>query len=125
MNPYTLSVTDKQIKFTIEFKRFLLDELAKPGVSYKQAFRNAGYDPNILGRSRILSVVCSVRKEAASPKGLRETGPSKVRLAEQDLSKRQMRASIKELQNELVRTQQELEFVKKILQLPPEDEGTP
>ena len=120
-NPYTLDVTERYIKYTVEFKRFLLNEIAKPGVTQKQAFRNAGYDPDILGQDRVVSTVKKIRKEAVSAKGLHDTGPSRDRLARQDLSQKRYETAIKELQRELVKTQQELEFVKKILQLPPKD----
>ena len=124
-NPYTLSVNDHQIKFTIPFKRFLLNEYSKPGVSLKQAFRNAGYDPDMLGQSRISAIIRRIRKEAASPEGFRETDRSRSRLAEEDLANKRTKTAIKELQRELLKTQQELAFLKKILQLPPEDDGTP
>lgn len=124
-NPYTLSVNDRQIKFTLEFKRYLLNEISKPGVTHKMAFRKVGYDPDVLGVTRIESLISKIRKQAASPKGLHETGPSRSRLAEKDLSKKRTDAAIRELQRELLKTQQELAFLKKILQLPPEDDGTP
>ena len=124
-NPYTLRVSEHQIKFTLEFKRFILNELNKPGITVKKAMINAGYDPDILGTDRINGIVRGIRKQAASPKGLHETGASKSKLAEQDLSKKRTSAAIQELQRELLKTQQELAFVKKILQLPPKDDGTP
>jgi hypothetical protein len=123
-NPYTLSVNDRQIRFTIEFKRFLLNEIEKPGITHKQAFRNAGYDPDILGHSRVQSIILHLRRQAASPGGLRETGPSRDRLAKEDLSKKRTETAIRELQKELLKTQQELAFLKKILQLPPKDDET-
>lgn len=124
-NPYTLSVNDRHIKFTIPFKRFLMNEYSKPGVTLKQAFRNAGYDPDMLGQSRITGIIRHIRKEAASPEGFRETDRSKKRLAEEDLAKKRTSTAIKELQRELLKTQQELAFLKKILQLPPKDEEIP
>ena len=124
-NPYTLSVDDRQIKFTVPFKRFILNEYAKPGVTLKQAFRNAGYDPDMLGPSRIRYAIRRIRKEAASPEGLRETVRTTSKLAEEDLAKKRAATAIRELQQELLKTQQELAFLKKILQLPPEDDGTP
>ena len=123
-NPYTLSVTDRQIKFTVEFKRYLLNEIAKPGVTHKMAFRKAGYDPDVLGKARTESVIHAARAQAASPKGLHETGPSRSRLAEQDLSRKHTETAIRELQKELLKTQQELAFLKKILYLPPEEDET-
>ena len=116
-NPYTLSVNDRQIRYTVEFKRYLLNETAKPGVTDKQAFIKAGYDPEILGQYRIRSTVKSVREEAASPRGLHETGPSKDKLAKEDLSKKNTEKAIKELQDEVVKLQQQVEFLKKILQM--------
>ena len=56
-NPYTLSVNDRQIKFTVEFKRYLLNEIAKPGVTHKMAFRKLGYDPEMLGAHRVDTIV--------------------------------------------------------------------
>ncbi len=123
-NPYTFSVNDRQIRFTVEFKRYLLNEISKPGVTHKMAFRKVGYDPDMLGVQRMESFIHKIRAEAASPEGLRDPGPPKNRLAERDLSKKQTEAAIKELQRELVKTQQELAFLKKILQLPPKDDGT-
>ena len=123
-NPYTLSVNDQQIKFTIPGKRFILNEYEKPDVSLKQAFRNAGYDPDLLGPSRIRSAIRRMREEAASPKGFREPSISS-RLAEEDLTRKRTATAIKELQRELLKTQQELAFLKKILQLPPKDDETP
>jgi len=124
-NPYTLSVSERQIKFTAMFKKLLLIEIAKPGVTQKQAFRNLGYDPEILGTSRVVSTVKNIRVQAASPKGIQDPEFSSKRLAQEDLSKKRAEAAIKDLQRELLRTQQELAFVKKILQLPLEDDGTP
>lgn len=124
-NPYTLSVNDHQIKFSIAFKRFILNEYAKSGITLEQAFRNAGYDPGILGSSRIRSAIRNIRAEAASPEGLRETTSSRNKLAEKDLAAKRTQTAIKELQRELLKTQQELALLKKILQLPPEDDGTP
>lgn len=125
MNPYTLSVTDRTIKFTAMFKRLLLIEIEKPGVTQKQAFRNLGYDPEVLGRSRVTSTVKNIRAQAASPQGLHDPEAYSKRLAQEDLSRKKTEAAIRDLQRELLRTQQELAFVKKILQLPLEDDGTP
>ena len=61
-NPYTLYVSERYIKYTVEFKRFLLNEISKPGITQKQAFRNAGYDPDILGHERIVSTVKKIRQ---------------------------------------------------------------
>ena len=75
-NPFTLSVNDYQIRFTIDFKRFLLGERKKNHTPWKEVFRKAGYDPDLLGKVRMDSIIHSVRKEAGSEKGLRDTAKS-------------------------------------------------
>ena len=43
-NPFTLSVNDYQIRFTVEFKKYLLAEREKNDTPWKEVFRKAGYD---------------------------------------------------------------------------------
>ena len=124
-NPYTLCVSSDKIKYTVEFKRYILNEVKKPKVTSKKAFRSAGYDPEILGESRIRSSVKAFRKEAESPRGLHETGPSKDTFAKKSMEKQHTKTAIKDLQDEVIRLQQEIEFLKKILRLPYEDDTTP
>ncbi len=124
-NPYTLFVDRNMIRFTVEFKRYLLKEIEKPGITFKKAFINAGYDPSVLGDQRIPSIIKNIRKEAKSPKGLHETGRSKAELVKEDLTKKQMKTAIRELQEEVVRLQQQVEFLKKIHQLPSKEDKTP
>ena len=124
-NPYTLFVDRNMIRFTVEFKRYLLKEIERPGITFKKAFINAGYDPSVLGDQRIQSIIKNIRKEAKSPKGLHETGRSKAELVKEDLTKKQMKTAIRELQEEVVRLQQQVEFLKKIHQLPSKEDKTP
>lgn len=124
-NPYTLSVSDRQIKYTVEFKRFLLSELAKPGVTYHAAFIKAGYDPTILGQDRIASTVKCTRKQAASPQGLHDTGPSRSKLLKQDLARKRTETAIRDLQEEVIRLQQQVDFLKKTLHILNEDTKNP
>lgn len=124
-NPNTLFVNRNMIRFTVEFKRYLLKEIEKPDITLKKAFINAGYDPDVLGEYRIRRTLEIIRKEAKSPKGLHETGKSKSQLVKEDLTKKHMKTAIKELQEEVVRLQQQVEFLKKIHQLPSKEDKTP
>ncbi len=124
-NPYTLNVSDHWIKYTVEFKHFLLSELAKPGVTYKAAFKKAGYDPDVLGWERIAGAVRSIRQEAASPQGLHETGPSQSERLKEDLTKKRTETAIRELQEEVVYRQQQVDFLKKTLRLTYKDTEKP
>lgn len=117
-NPYTLNANEKTIHFTVPFKKYFLSESAKSGVRIKDVFRKAGYAPEVLGQYRIDSIARSIRKEALSPRGLRETGKLRTKLEEEDLSKKQLRTAIRGLQDEVIRLQQEVDFLKKILRPP-------
>ena len=108
-NPFTLSVNDYQVRFTLEFKRFLLAEREKHGTPYKEIFRKAGYDPDVFGAKRIDHTAQKIRKEAASPKGLHETAAKKPRSKD----RQQMMAAIRDLQEEVLDLQQQIMFLKK------------
>ncbi len=110
-NPFTLEVTERYIRFTVEFKKFLLDEREKNGTTFKNIFRKAGYDPEILGESRIVKISEQVRKEAKSPKGLHETVSKKHYTKENE--RVQTQKAIRQLQDEVLRLQQQIEFLKK------------
>ena len=114
-NPFTVSVTEYTIRFTLAFKRFVLAERERYGTSRKDIFLKAGYDPEILGKDRINRFVDNLLKEAASEQGLRETAPRK--LTEKDLEQENMRKAIRQLQDEVVRLNQTVAFLKKTQQL--------
>lgn len=114
-NPFTLSVNDYQIRFTVEFKKFLLSERKKNGTPWKEIFRKAGYDPDMFSQTRFDSIVRRIRKEAESSKGLHETASSKTLLKKDE--RKQTQKAIKELQEEVLRLQQQVEFLKKIQML--------
>lgn len=111
-NPYTRSVNENRISFTVEFKQFLLDERKRTGTPWKELFRQAGYDPEIFGKQRIDAIVRTIRKQAASPKGLREPS-GKIR---KDISeKAQLRKSVRDLQEQILILNQKIEFLKKTI----------
>ena len=110
-NPFTLTVTETQIRFTVEFKQFILDEREKNGTKWKEIFRMAGYDPKMIGQARLEKITEKVRREAASPKGLHETASRKQYSKENERT--QTKKAIKQLQDEILRLQQQIEFLKK------------
>lgn len=110
-NPFTLSVNDYQIRFTIEFKKYLLAEREKNGTPWKEVFQKAGYDPEILGTKRMEAIVRKIRDEAASEQGLRETASQKNKSKE--LEQKNAQKAIRELQKEVIHLQQQIEFLKK------------
>ena len=114
-NPFTLSVNEFQIRFTVEFKKFLLAEREKNNTPWKDVFRKAGYDPEVLGKDRMYAVIKGIRKQAASPEGLHETISKKKTLKGSE--RKQTEMALKQLQEEVVRLQQQVEFLKKIQML--------
>lgn len=114
-NPFTLSVNDYQIRFTVEFKKFLLSERETNATPWKEIFRKAGYDPDIFGKTRLDSIVKRIRKEVESPKGLHETTSKKS--IDKDSERKHTKKAIQELQQEVIRLQQQVEFLKKIQML--------
>lgn len=115
-NPYTLSITEYQIRFTVSFKEFLLRERAAHGTPWKEIFRKAGYDPDVLGKGRLDKIIRNIRKEATSERGLHETA-AKNHFADKELEKQQLRTAVRDLQKEVVRLEQMVEFLKKTQQL--------
>lgn len=122
LNPYTAKATPHKIRFTLEFKKYALKELEKPRMTYRKVFQNAGYDTELLGHERMKSMMLSIKKEAASPEGLREP---KEGTREQELekrckaenTKRHTQTSIKDLQKRVTQLEQQIEFLKKLSHL--------
>lgn len=117
-NPYTLSVNDDMIRFTVSFKKFVLEEKEKPGMTLRKIFVKANYNPELLGKNRMDAIFRRIRKQAASTTGLRETGKSTKSILKEDFSKQQTRTTIKKLQDHVAFLEQEIEFLKKISLLP-------
>ena len=114
-NPFTLSVNDYQIRFTIEFKKYLLAERERNGTPWKVIFQKAGYDPEILGTKRMEAIIRRIRDEAASVQGFRETASQKTK--SRDFEQKNSQKAIQELQTEVIHLQQQIEFLKKIQML--------
>lgn len=110
-NPFTLSVNDYQIRFTLDFKKFVLEERARNNTKWKEIIRKAGYDPEVLGKVRIDNIVKTLKAEAASPQGLHETTSRKSIVKESE--NQRLRTSVRDLQMEVARLKQQIEFLKK------------
>ena len=109
-NPYTRSVNQNRVSFTVEFKRFILEERERSGMPWKEIFRLAGYDPEIFGKGRIDRIVRETRSQAASPKGLRAPSNKPRKVAS---DKEQMRKTLREMKEEISVLNQKIEFLKK------------
>lgn len=112
-NPYTYRVTTGQISFTREFKQLFWTDYKKR-MSPSQIFRKYGYDPKMLGHSRITGFQQTLKHEVA--KGLdfhdgpRPAGSLAKTIDDEEISAK----SLRELQHKIDYLEQEVEFLKKI-----------
>ena len=99
-NRYTYRVSSKSISFTPEFMRLLCRKKAA-GEPNRKIFEECGYDPNLLGRYRMSNAV------------RRTKGKRPEDFPDKPLPKSKMR--VKQMQLEMKRMHQEIEFLKKIM----------
>ena len=120
-NPYVVNVNSVRITYSLAFKRFALEQ-ARNGMKSPQIFQTAGFDPEMLGKSRMYMALKNFKKEAASPDGLQEPKCKSreeklAAFAREDLSQKQTKKAIRELQEKVVHLEQQIEFLKKIQSL--------
>ena len=120
-NKYVLSVTANKISYSLEFKQFALKE-AELGTKSPDIFAKAGFDPEMLGKTRMYTALKGIKRQAKSPEGLRASSVKsrEQRLAEfaqEDYSKKHTKVAIHELQKKIVHLEQQIEFLKKIQSL--------
>lgn len=70
-NKYTSFVSNSSIRFILEFKEMFI-ERKQQGITARSIFKEAGYDADILGTSRIKNLSKRIQKEASAPGGLHE-----------------------------------------------------
>lgn len=117
-NKYVLNVTPTKISYTLEFKQLALEKSAR-GVLSPAIFKEAGFDPEMLGKPRMYAALKAFKRQAASPEGLR---PSRKKsredylseFAKEDYNKKHTKVALRELQNRIVHLEQQIEFLKKI-----------
>ena len=116
-NPNTTYVSDSVIKFTQEFKVKLV-EAVNQGVPVRRFIQETGYDYEMLGDDRIKTFVSRWRKEAREG-GTIHSG-YKERKRHPDLADYKGMApeeAMQHMQNEILYLHQELDFIKKIIEL--------
>lgn len=111
-NTYIASVTENTVRFTEEFKKLSYEQKAK-GVPVAETMRRSGIDPEILGASRVEGFSYTLNKKAKQENGFadgrRENYRRPPRTGEETVEQR-----IRQLENELAYTRQEVEFLKKL-----------
>lgn len=111
-NPNVAAVSATTVKFTEEFKRFIY-EGKKQGVSVAVTLRQNGIDPEMLGPSRVEGLSYSLNKKAKQESSFADRRSENYRrppkTGEETVEQR-----IRQLENELAYTRQEVEFLKKL-----------
>lgn len=80
--------------------------------------QDLGYDPEMLGQNRVVSVYIQVKREAESSEGFRDYGSKKPSVPSGRNEKNKGvsdNQAIRRMQNELTYVRQEMEFLKKIM----------
>lgn len=119
-NPYTWKVSTDRITYTQEFQKDFW-ELSLQGLSGTDAFKALGYDPRMLGKERIHNTTKRIRKQGNSPEGIRPKPRKWMRTTRKqfkvaDLEKMSHKEVAKRMQQEIVYLQQQVEFLKKVMQ---------
>ena len=116
-NPNTEYVSESVIKFTQAFKVKLLEGIKK-GVPVRRIFQDAGYDYEMLGANRIKTFASRMRKEARE--GNTPHAGYKERKRHPDLKDykgMKPEDAMRHMQNEILYLHQELDFIKKMIEL--------
>lgn len=113
-NPYTYKATPAQLRFTAEFKEHFWGEYEN-GTLPKDILRECGYDPEILGVSRINGIILHIRETAEKGEGFRTVSkPRSPRKEAEDTKPRSAEEELQQIKKELKYVRKEVEFLKKI-----------
>ena len=102
-------VSDVQVKFAAEFKRYAFQKQDE-GIPMRQIFLDNGLDPEILGSKRLENFSAMLRKKRRQGKNFTGCSPG----AEEKEKELDLKAELCWLKHELEYTKQEVEFLKKI-----------
>lgn len=120
-NPYTLRVTKHKLYLTIRFKEAFQTSY-EAGNSPRKVLEDLGYDPKMFGQKQIDSIVQRIKKDAASPQGFTE-GQNRERRASKLVEESVM--SVERMCHELKYLGQEVEFLKKLSNMPTQKKDAP
>ena len=111
-NPYVASVTANTVRFTEAFKKLAWEKKCQ-GVPVSETMRQCGIDPEILGDSRIEGFSYTLNKKAKQESGFSD-GRSENYRRPPKTGEETMEQRLRQLENELAYTRQEVEFLKKL-----------
>lgn len=117
-NEYTLYATEHKIVHTQEFKEMFW-EMYNNGTPPRKIFKEYGYDSEILGKRRICMYPSRLKEELSKYGEFRADKPkNKLKPPRNtDYERMQERKSMREMQNEIKYLRQEIDFLKKLIEL--------
>ena len=117
-NKYTLFATPTKLIHTKEFKEMFL-EMYNQGIPPRKIFKELGYDVELLGKRRSSMYPTRLKEELQRRGSFKEDKPCDKLKPPKSTAYEQMKdkKAIKEMQAELKYLRQELDFLKKIIEL--------
>lgn len=120
-NPYVASISKRTMILTPEFKQLAFDELTR-GKSIRQVFECMGFDPNVVGETRMHGYRERILREGEREEGFQDLRKNNHRHEAQS-TQAQMAKRIRQLEHQVAYLEQENEFIKKIQQLEKDFDG--
>lgn len=114
INRYTLNISERYISFTYEFKKEFW-RLSKQGYTGRSIFIVLGYDPDILGFDRVHNTTKRIRKAGRMSGGLKKNCSHKIPTSPENILFESDKNSSR-MQNEIIYLQQQMSFLKKLMQ---------
>lgn len=111
-NPYIASVTANTVRFTEAFKELAYEKKCQ-GIPVSETMRQCGIEPEILGASRVEGFSYTLNKKAKQENGFSD-GRSENYRRPPKTGEETVEERIRQLENELAYTRQEVEFLKKL-----------
>lgn len=124
-NPYTKSVDSRNLFTTKEFKEEFLKQYLRGDKAPREIVSDLGYDPEILGRNRIVGIrnhiiqTYKAGEEFVDGGYRRHTGTAQIFQSSCSNLDKKSNDQIKQLRNEVCLLRQELAFLKKLMQTEP------
>jgi len=120
-NPYTEHVTESTITYTLAFKEAFW-QLSLEGYTGPAAFRRLGYNTEVLGFDRVHNTTKRLRKAAQTVEGFHGNRQGGVRIKRVADSEPVHGETIpdeatRHMQREIMRLQQQMAFLKKVMKL--------
>lgn len=111
-SPHVVSVTANTVRFTEEFKKLAYEAKTK-GIPVAETMRRNGIDPEILGPSRVEGFSYTLNRKAKQENGFADGRSGNYRRPSKTGAET-VEERVRQLENELAYTRQEVEFLKKL-----------